>query len=58
MTIARGQRVRFNQHARRWTRGRVFYVSELRPWGLICWTEFHASRAPYRAHWSQIEGIA
>lgn len=55
--IARGQQITLNTKAREWTQGRIFYVSELRRWGLICWAEVDGGEAGYRATWDEIQEV-
>jgi hypothetical protein len=33
-----GDKIRLNDQASEWTRGKVFQVTEVRPWGVICAT--------------------
>jgi hypothetical protein len=69
--LKRGDRIRLNAKAREWTREKVFFVEEVRGWGVICWAQVKEGEAVvirdsdvafYRAAWDEIamriEGMA
>jgi hypothetical protein len=66
--IEPGDRITLNERAREWTRRKIFTVTGVRSWGVVCHTQLDPARvvssgprtledgtAPYRANWNQIE---
>jgi hypothetical protein len=63
--LIKGQAILLNEHAEPWTRGKVFYVDTVKPWGVKCWAHIEAGEAHvlidsdqafYRAPWHQVAG--
>jgi hypothetical protein len=53
-----GDSIRLNGRAKEWTKGRVFAVTEIEHWGIVCSAEMAGSaggRRTYHAPWEEID---
>lgn len=55
MKVKIGDTVKLNGTGSAWTKDRLFTVTGVKSWGILCYTEI-LGRAYYRAAWSEIEG--
>ena len=54
--LKKGDAILLTAEAAEWTHGKIFYVDEVKLWGVTCWAEMHPGQAWYRAPWAQIAG--
>jgi hypothetical protein len=50
-----GDKIRLNENAREWTRGKVFTVEVVPGFGVLCFEAVGNAHAFYRAAWHEIE---
>jgi hypothetical protein len=54
MKLKRGDLIKLNETAKKWTHGQVFVVDEVLSFGVVCYAEVEGGEAFYRAPWSEI----